>query len=97
MKNSSHCIKCSSPNLYVIEDNFRLSANRKLGQPGFHDSSAGDIAETSAIDVFICADCGYLESYARNVEQVLLKLAEFQTKFGAGGVRKRNTGSAPYR
>lgn len=73
MKNSKTCPKCSSRRLLIVHNVRQLDSNTPLPLPL---CAAIDLAQVTAgeLEAGVCMRCGYVELYARKLDEVLTNL-----------------------
>lgn len=83
MKHSASCPKCNGRRQWVIE-RFRTPSERATGDElrVVNDQSLGEAAffrsahPTGYFDMYICADCGFSELWARDFEDLVASAAD---------------------
>jgi len=94
MRTSQQCPKCQSRKLFVV-DPVRLPV-RELNDPGNPVQGTRVVPTTAAvtcgvvktvieagrIEAWVCAECGYLEYYAKNASSSLWELAQKPAQTG---------------
>lgn len=99
MRTTEKCPKCQSNTIWVIErvqqhdpDNSGQAAPVALT---VGRSVSGDLVDAGLVEAWICAQCGFMELYAKNFHEKLSVLAAH----GWNGVRLINRGDrgGPFR
>jgi hypothetical protein len=83
MKESSTCPKCKSRRQWIIEK-FRAPSDTPAGspmavvleQPSGQKSLFRATQSVGAFDLYVCADCGFAELWARDLEALIARPQE---------------------
>ena len=74
MKKTKQCPKCESRRVghitYQPDADGGRTAWRLVGRPRYPDSVKLDAAQLGVLEAYVCTECGYYESYVKDVDSV---------------------------
>ena len=99
MRSTQQCPKCQGRKLYVIDPVRQAdpeNRNMVMVQPVTY-AYTGIRLEAGSIEAWVCAGCGFMESYAKNAVDTLWQMAQRSKTTGVRYIDGAPDANTPYR